>query len=420
MFMRLRLSVNAGILLALGGLAAIVPLPARADEDDEPGHHANPFEIGVYAEILYAHYNYGRMSGEPGSTPADRSIMDLQRFVLELEYAYSKHLYFESEIEFEHGGTGSAVEPEEFENEIEKGGDIEIEELHLTWVVSSGLNLRAGHVIVPVGAINAAHLPTDYFTTVRPESEISLIPVTWHETGLQAFGDLGGFRYQALLVNGLDSSGFDSRSWIRGGRQARFEQVKATGMAGAVRLDYTGLDGVVAGVSGYVGNSTSNRPEPDMEGIDGRVSIVDGHARADLGPVAARGEVLYGAIENADLISRNNSRLPAELGVPRTPVAKNAFGWSVEAGVNVARFLFPDSRLRLVPFGRYETYDSMYRTDPGILADPRFDRSVVTLGLDLFVTDQVVIKTDYAMRSLGKDPSNDENTFGLALGFHTK
>lgn len=139
--------------------------------------------------------------------------MDVQRFVLEFTQDLAPDLGFEVEIEFEHGGTGAAMELEyeefgEFETEVEKGGEVALEQLHLTKPVSPALNVRLGHFVVPVGAVNAHHLPHGYFGTVRPEGETSLVPVVWHETGAEVFGDVGDFRYRLQLVNGLDSTGF--------------------------------------------------------------------------------------------------------------------------------------------------------------------------------------------------------------------
>ena len=70
-------------------------------------------------------------------------------------------------------------------------------------------NIRAGHIVVPVGATNAHHLPTEFFGVYRPEGENTIFPCTWHETGLSFWGKAGDWRYEALLLPGLDSDRFD-------------------------------------------------------------------------------------------------------------------------------------------------------------------------------------------------------------------
>ena len=39
----------------------------------------------------------------------------------------------------------------EYETEVEKGGEVAIEQFHITRLIHRSLNVRAGHIIVPVG-----------------------------------------------------------------------------------------------------------------------------------------------------------------------------------------------------------------------------------------------------------------------------
>ncbi len=94
-----------------------------------------------------------------------------------------------SEIEFEHGGTESAVEIEEeeggeYESEIERGGEVALEQFWIQKSFMPQLNLRVGHMVVPVGYTNAHHLPTEFFGVYRPQGENTIMPCTWHETGI--------------------------------------------------------------------------------------------------------------------------------------------------------------------------------------------------------------------------------------------
>ena len=47
---------------------------------------------------------------------------------------------------------------------------------------TTAFNVRAGHLIVPMGLTNAHHEPINFFGTSRPEGETTIIPSTWHET----------------------------------------------------------------------------------------------------------------------------------------------------------------------------------------------------------------------------------------------
>ena len=93
------------------------------------------------------------------------------------------------EIEFEHTGTGAAVEKEfteagEWEAEIEKGGEVELEQFWIQKSFAPQFNVRIGHLVVPVGGLNNAHEPLNFFTVYRPEGEFTILPSTWHDTGI--------------------------------------------------------------------------------------------------------------------------------------------------------------------------------------------------------------------------------------------
>ena len=381
------------------------------------------FEIEGYGEFLYQRYDYGRNQNRlNGSEPDSRATIDIRRFNLEFQSEFGEGLAFEVEIEFEHGGTGSALELEyeefgEYEFEVEKGGEVQLEQIHLTKTFSPALSVQLGEIMVPIGLTNSYHGPTEYLGSVRPESEENLIPNTWHERGVAVLGAVRGFGYRVQVVNGLDSTGFASRNWIVEGKQQKFEQSIATDLAVAGRLEYSPLRGLTLGVSGYRGNSTRNRPKKDMEGTDGHVAIGAGHLVYGGERLHARAGFLHGTLENSDLISRRNASLSRFIQTPRTPVGSAARAWSAELGYDVGPLLLPDDGSRLLPFVRYERYDPMHETERGVFDVVRFDNSVTTVGAAWFLREGVVVKADYSMRKVGRGTYNDENTFTLALAF---
>ena len=112
--------------------------------------------------------------------------MDVTRLALELEAELLPQVELEAEVEFEHGGTGGALELEyeefgEFEQEVEKGGEVIVEELYVKRSFGEHLDLSAGHFYVAVGLLSELYRPLDYYGTVRPESEAAVIPALWHE-----------------------------------------------------------------------------------------------------------------------------------------------------------------------------------------------------------------------------------------------
>ncbi|MCB9475524.1 MAG: hypothetical protein H6684_07065 [Deltaproteobacteria bacterium] len=388
----------------------------------------------------FAHLDYGpNQNRDGGSQDDDRFVFDQTRFVLELEgFMLQEQILFEAEIEFEHGGTGSAMELEyeefgEYEQEVEKGGEVVLEELYVQKGFLDYFSIRAGRFYVAFGQLNDYHLPTHYLATRRAESESTITPATWDEMGFEiASKYLHWMHVRAQVVNGLDSTGFSSQRWIASGHQTRFEEIRATDLAYVGRVDFKPIQGVNFGGSVYHGETAKNRPKPDLINdcdddnpdkvaacgyISAPLTMVDGHLMFDVFNVRGQGTVIWGRLHNADLISERNARLSNNLNVLRSPVAEEALAYWWELGVDVAPYIGLDERHELEPFFRYDYYDTMYKTRGSLFDNPRFERTVLTGGLSYTYRDALVTKLDYAHRTLGDSEFNEENTATLAVGF---
>lgn len=405
-------------------IAASILLLIACSAANSEAAQKKPLHLEGYGELMYSHFDYGpdQKSGAHGSPPDSRAIIDVTRLALELKVELLKDVELEAEVEFEHGGAGAALELEfeefgEFEQEIEKGGEVIVEELAVAKKFSDALSVRLGHFYVAVGYLSHYFRPTDFFGTRRSEAEMSVIPSLWHETGVELSGHYRGWSYRLQLVNGLDATGFSSQYWIVGGQQKRFEITQATNMAGVVRLDYQLAPQLVLGVSGYRGDSADNRPKPDMEGTDAHVSIFDLHGALTWGRLRARGLYLCGHLQNAAVVSARNRTLSNNLDVLRSPVAEGAYAAFVEVGWDLLPSLVAQPRARLDVFFRFDRYDTMAAVPAQTFDNPRFERTVYTLGANYNMEDAVVLKADYAMRRLGADHFNDENTLTIGLGF---
>ena len=116
------------------------------------------FRFGGYGEILANFMDYGinRFNGtSKGNTKDHRNSISIPRFVLAMDYKFNSKWILGAEIEFEAGGTGTAMELEntengEYETEIEKGGEVALEQFNITRLIHPAFNVRAGHLIVPL------------------------------------------------------------------------------------------------------------------------------------------------------------------------------------------------------------------------------------------------------------------------------
>lgn len=383
------------------------------------------YRFGGYGEVLYQNMNYGadRYNYPDGAQPENRALMTIPRAVFSFEYKFSPSIDFVSELEIEYGGTGSALELEyeeagEYEAEVEKAGEVVLEQMFIRKRFSKAFQLSIGHFIVPVGRLNVYHLPTQYFATIRSEGESEIIPTTWHETGIALAGVINNWSYTTMLINGLDANGFSKSNWVATGYQRLFEDIKATQLAFAARIDNRSIRNTTIAISGYIGNSAKNTSKPQkMAGLNGTVSILSSDFEYNNRRIIVRGNALYGNLSDSYEIGKINQTLSKNIQYLRTPVAKNALTYSLEAGYDILTHF--RSTHKLIPFARYEYYNSMQETAPGILADQRYNRQVITAGINCFVLPGLALKADYSMRIIDSGNYNQENTLGLSLVYST-
>jgi hypothetical protein len=271
-------------------------------------------------------------------------------------------------------------------------------------------------MVIPVGLNSQRHLPTLYLSARRNISETTILPDTWHESGVMAYGKFAeNWNYQAMLMTGLNSEYFDSTHWIQSGQQKQFEYANADDLAFALRVDYGDTTGSHIGASFYIGNTNQNRNKAQLD-EDGTVTITELHGVYDEGNVRLRALLLWGQLSDSEEISYENRNLPNALEAKRSPVASEALAWFVEAGYNISPLFDYDKEI--IPFVKYDFVDSMYATEGFVQDDDRYERSIVTAGIDYFFTPEIVFKADYSRTSFGSNSGIDDlDTFTVAVGY---
>ena len=447
--------MNRLLAILAAGMMMILPGTANAEETPETNdvngtaqtdrdHSDYTFRVGGYGEILgnYKDYGLNRWNGTLDGIPKkNRGTVSIPRFVIALDYKFSEKWILGAEIEFESGGTGTTYELEEqsgsenteYETEIEKGGEVALEQFHITRLIVPEFNLRAGHMIVPVGLTNTHHEPINFFGSSRPEGESTMMPCTWHETGIEAFGSFGSgyasFDYEAMVVAGANPNGFDKYHWIKGGRQGFFEADNFTSPAYVLRLNYTGVPGLRLGGSFYyVANAARNADKlttyDQLGSIPVRLWSLD--AQYTNRYVVARANYVGGNIGNADGIqSINRSYSNLSPYSRQGSIAKKALTYSAEAGVNLKALLGQDKKFPAIwPFVHYEYYNTQEKAEkPITIMDDRCQVSMWTFGLNWRPLPTLVVKADYTTRQIGTGkmfgtgPYNSENEFGVCVAY---
>lgn len=382
--------------------------------------------VGGYGEVAMSRNfysdNYLRYS-EPGKYKGSHGRFDLPHVVIYLGYDFGKGWSFTSEIEFEHGGTESAVEIEteeagEYESEIERGGEVALEQFYIQKEFFPQLKLRAGMQVVPVGATNAHHEPNQFFGVYRPEGENTILPCTWHEVSLSLSGRAGKWSYMAMFMPGLDSERFGNQSWIHDGSASPFEFKIANNYAFAGRIDNYSVKGLRLGLSGYVGNSFRNTLYPtDSEknkGIHGTVSILSFDFKYEGHGFLARGNVDWGHLGDAAHISKFNIAMSKNSTSKRQEVASDVVIAGVEAGYNIFSLIPRLSSQKFYVFGRYDYYDSMAKMESGT-ALQWCKRNKISAGINWMPIPQIIVKGDYTYGILDRKYNNEPSiNIGIA------
>lgn len=358
---------------------------------------------------------------------------DLPHVTFFLGYDFGKGWKMNAEIEFEHGGTESAIELEaeeagEYEKEIERGGEVALEQFWIEKSFSKAFNIRLGHIIVPVGYTNGNHLPNQFFTVYRPEGENTIMPCTWHETGISFWGRIGDWRYEAQLLPALDSDYFNRQNWVQKGSASPYEFRIANKYAGVLRIDNYSIPGLRLGVSAYYGHSFKNSikatTNEKYNGVKGAVSIFSFDFDYNKYNIIARGYFDYGHLTDSDIISTYNRTHPKSSPFPRTNIASDALATGVEVGYDIFAHIakMKEMKQKFYLFGRYEYYDSMYKTAGSIQDNEWCGRQKIVGGINYFPIKQIVIKAEYATGIL-KSQYNNENSVSIGIaytGFFTK
>lgn len=345
----------------------------------------SPLRLGGYGEI---HANFG-----------DKDLFDIHRLVMYAGYDFNDWIKLNSEIELEHAFVNDG-----------SGGEISIEQLYVDFLLSDAVNVRAGRMLAPMGIINQYHEPTLFLGVERPNVEKYIIPSTWSVDGVGFFGaPLSWLNYEIYGVAGLDGSKFDDSNGIRKGRIKERADLGDPAVTGRIDLfplvnaDLPAGQDLRLGFSGYCGG-TDNVNKGGGNSVNNTFRMLSADFEYDVCRFRFRGVVAHGKNSNTEGLNTAFGKDAADA----------IFGWYLEGGVSVLPESWKTGRFEqadLIPFVRYEEYDTQHRAASGTVKDPANDRTEVTVGVNVPLTPQFVLKGDYQFR---KDMKNQ---FNLGMGW---
>jgi len=343
---------------------------------------------------------YGELTlNAPSNGPA---VVDLRRFVLFVGHNFNERFRFYSEVEVEHAIASS-----------EDPGEVEIEQAYLDALCSRRFNLRAGLLLMPVGIVNVYHEPPTFNGVDRPDVDVFVIPSTWREPGIGAFGELAtGLNYQLYLVNGFNANGFSAGEGIGSGHQEGM--LAAARDFGAIgRLSYEPVLATVVGLSGYFATSGNS-----LRGTVGNVPVgmVEVDARTKRQGFTARGQLAMVFIGSASGLNQALAAGdPDQMGA--VAVSSQLRGGYLEAGYDLMRLAAPASEQSVTLFARYDYVDTQASVPAGFTANKTFERHTITAGLVYRPIPHIALKGDYRRHEFGAGAGFNELAAGLGWMF---
>lgn len=421
--------------IILSTLTALLATGFTVSAQEKTDNALSRLSVGGYGEAVMSrnfysqHFNRYR---DPLTYKDDKSHgrFDLPHVTLNLGYDFGRGWTMGMEIEFEHGGTESAVEIDadesgEYEAETEKGGEVALEQFWINKAFSGGrFNVKAGELIIPVGEINQHHLPNEFFSVYRSEGEAKLLPNTWHQVGLSLWGSLPQWRYEAIFTSGLDAERFGHNCFVHYGATSPYEYKLANVYAGAARIDNYSVKGLRLSLSGYYGytfRNTERKAGASYDDCHGALAIGSFGFELNRWNLIVRGNATYANLSDAERITAFCNAYPKHTqqdGSPskHSPIGSSAYSFGGEAGYDVfSIFGALRQKQKLYVFGRYEDYNT-YATGNKKVAYTYDHVKRMSFGINYKPIPQIIVKAEWAKRYLDS-AYNDEPSISLGVMF---
>ena len=416
--------------IILSALTALLATGFTVSAQDKTDNALSRLSVGGYGEAVMSrnfysqHFNRYR---DPLTYKDDKSHgrFDLPHVTLNLGYDFGRGWTMGMEIEFEHGGTESAVEIDadesgEYEAETEKGGEVALEQFWINKAFLGGrFNVKAGELIIPVGEINQHHLPNEFFSVYRSEGEAKLLPNTWHQVGLSLWGSLPQWRYEAIFTSGLDAERFGHDCFVHYGATSPYEYKLANVYAGAARIDNYSVKGLRLSLSGYYGytfRNTERKAGASYDDCHGALAIGSFGFELNRWNIIVRGNATYA--ERITAFCNAYPKHTQQDGSPskHSPIGSSAYSFGGEAGYDVfSIFDALRQKQKLYVFGRYEDYNT-YATGNKKVAYTYDHVKRMSFGINYKPIPQIIVKAEWAKRYLDS-AYNDEPSISLGVMF---
>ena len=368
--------------------------PVVATPSAAPGPAVTDAGVGRLSFFGYGELYYTR----PRHNSAE-AVATARRGVLGFGYRFNDRTRWVSELEIENAVVSSSDQ-----------GEAAFEQLYIEHDIHDRLTAKMGLFLLPIGYLNESHEPTRFYGVTRNLVETAIIPTTWREmgVGLQGTSEIG-WRWNAGVVTSLDlnkwpTDSAETRASPLGAIHQEGQLAKAASLAYYGALNYDAIPGVNLGGSvfrGGIGQKQTTIPTPHAS-----VQLEEVHAKWQVGrweltSLLAQGQFRGVSAFNAAGVSGGN------------PVPDQFRGWYAQAAYRLWR----QGDHSLSPFARYERVNTAIGFSglaPGLTPDTEPDTRVMTVGVNVYLHPQVVLKVDTP-----RYPNNRHLArINLGVGFH--
>ncbi|MEC3907652.1 porin [Tamlana sp. 2201CG12-4] len=381
-----------------------------------------------FSDKRYSISGFGEFNFVPSQGEVDTSIGDLElyysglyRYATFFGYRLTDKLIWNSEIQFEY------IHYKNEESHLEF-----VFEAFIDYLYKDYLKARIGFYPLTIGYVNNNDEPIMFYSVNRSDVERLIVPSTWIEFGIMLYGNLSpDWSYALGFSQGLNSQHFLGSTWIRQGREIRFDTPKSISIN--PQINYSGINNLVLSASGYFGASgqgatiNSNNQQED---IKGNIKLGTAFAKYDWRNFRFVSVGTYGQLSDTDKIY---TQTVDDTGYGQV-LGKDVYGYLFELGCDIlpylrknktvrpgSSFFHNNQEMKLSLFSRYERLNTHYKISPNLEQFPRAENnlSIWTFGINFNTTEHIVLKANYQHRTNFNltGPNHINHTFEAGLGF---
>jgi len=377
-----------------------------------------------YSISGFGEFNYVPIQDNENTDVGDLELYysGLYRYATFFGYRITDKLIWNSEfqIEFLHYKTK------------EKHHEIVIEAF-FDYIFKDYLKARTGFYPLTIGYVNNNDEPVMFYSVNRSEVERLITPSTWIEFGTMFYGNLSpNWSYALGFSQGLNSRNYLSGTWIRQGREIRFDMPKSISIN--PQINYTGIKNLTLSTSGYYGNSGQGEKieiENQQTEVKGNIKLTTAYAKYDWKNFRFVTVGTYGQLGDTDKIFELTKN---ESGNNGQVLGKEVYGYLFELGCDILPYLrkkdkfktkksffYNTQEMKLSLFSRYERLNTHQSIHQGIHALPRVENNmnIWTFGVNFNAQENIVLKANYQYRinRYSGDPRPIKHILETGIGF---